>query len=579
MSNAFYFGDNLHILREYIPDESVDLIYLDPPFNSNANYNLLFKSPDKTRWADAQIATFDDTWTWGDVAEETFNDTTAMPGRVADVMHSLRLILGTNDMLAYLTMMTARLVEMHRVLKSTGSLYLHCDSTASHYLKIVLDAVFGPPNYRNEIIWRRTNAHNVKTRNFPRVHDTLLFFSKSAENKWTKTYQEYSAAQLGRYKKDANGRLFTGQDLTMAGGSAERKAEWRGTKPPSHRAWGASLEQREQWWAEGRILTKKDGTPRLDGRLVYLDEKPGKASDSIWTDIQRIGNTAAERLGYPTQKPIALLKRIIEASSDEDDVILDPFCGCGTALHAAHEMGRAWIGVDVAIQSMHVVQDRLKHHFPSIKYDVFGIPKSADAAMWLAENHPFKFEEWAVTALGAMHSGKFRNDGGIDGSFYYLTSNEDRSRGIVSVKGGQNLNPGMVRDLGGTLETQRRLTKDPQAVGVLICAHEPTQGMRDAARSFGKVETMFGDIPAVQIITIAEMFDGRTIDVPLMLDTVTAAALGRKAKTIDAFRKPIDMSQREMMLPISGGKAAAALADVREDAPVMPSFRERRAAS
>lgn len=578
MKNAFYFGDNLHILREYIPDNSVDLIYLDPPFNSNASYNLLFKSPDKSRWADAQIATFDDTWTWGDTAQEIFEDVLAMPGRASDVLQSLRLILGTNNMLAYLTMMTARLIELHRVLKSTGSLYLHCDPTASHYLKIILDGIFGPSNFRNEIIWHRTNAHNVKSSVYPKVHDTLLFYTKTSDYTWHKAFKEYSAAQLKRYKPDETGRMCTGQDLTVMGGSPDRKTAWRGTKPSGNRAWGASLEQREEWWEQGLILTKQDGTPRLDGRKVYLDEKPGKQCDSIWNDIQRIGNTAAERLGYPTQKPIALLNRILEASSDPGDVVLDPFCGCGTTLHAAESTGRTWIGIDVAVQSMHVVQDRLKHHFPGVKFDVFGIPKSADGALWLAENHPFKFEEWAVTALGAMHSGKFRSDGGIDGTFFYLTGKDDRSRGIVSVKGGRSLNPGMVRDLGGTLQTQRRLTRDPNAIGVLICAHEPTKGMRDAAREFGKVDTLFGPVPAVQIITVAEMFAGITINVPAMLDAVAAAALGRKQGARDAFRHPRDNAQREMLLPVRGGLEDHQASVVEEPSSIMPAFRSSRAA-
>ena len=255
--------------------------------------------------------------------------------------------------------------------------------------------------------------------------------------------------------------------------------------------------------------------------------------------------------------------------------MLDAFCGCGTALHAAEELGRNWIGIDVAVQSMRVVQDRLKHPFPSIDYDVFGIPKIVDGALWLAANHPFKFEEWAVTALGAMHSGKFRGDGGIDGMFYYLTASDERSRGIISVKGGRSLNPGMVRDLGGTVQTQRVLTKDDKAIGVLLCAHEPTKGMRDAAREFGKVETLGGPVPAVQIITIKEMFEGRTINVPAMLDTVAAAAVGRKKAAATAFRSPRDVTQREMMLPIKGGLVQDLAS---EDAPVMPSFRERRAA-
>ncbi|SEJ75492.1 DNA methyltransferase [Marinovum algicola] len=336
-------------------------------------------------------------------------------------------------------------------------------------------------------------------------------------------------------------------------------------------------------WTEHRMqaaleagLISQSAPGRVPQFKRYLDEQKGLPLPDVWTDILPLNSQARERLGYPTQKPLKLLERIISLSSKPGDVVLDPFCGCGTTLHAAQELGRKWIGIDVAVQSMHVVQDRLKHHFPGIKYDVFGIPKSADGALWLAENHPFKFEEWAVTALGAMHSGKFRGDGGIDGSFYYLTASDDRSRGIVSVKGGRNLNPGMVRDLGGTVETQRRLTRDDKAIGVLICAHEPTKGMRDAAREFGKIDTFIGQIPAVQIITVAEMFAGATINVPAMLDTVTAAAIGRKKSKLDAYRKPRDLTQREMMLPIKGGKSVVDLIDSSIDVPVMPSFRERR---
>ena len=235
-------------------------------------------------------------------------------------MAALQRLLGPSDMLAYLTMMAARLVELHRVLKLGGSLYLYCDPTASHYLKVLLDGIFGAGMFRNEIIWRRTNAHNVRSKVFPRVHDSILFYTKTEKYVWNKAFTAYSAEQLARYKADADGRLYTGQDLTMIGGSADRKVEWRGTTPPPHRAWGASLDQLEAWWQQGLILTKKDGTPRLDGRKVYLDEKPGKQADTLWTDVQRIGNTAGERLGYPTQKPVALLERIIAASSNPGDV-------------------------------------------------------------------------------------------------------------------------------------------------------------------------------------------------------------------------------------------------------------------
>jgi site-specific DNA-methyltransferase (adenine-specific) len=582
--NAFYFGDNLHILREYIPDESVDLIYLDPPFNSNASYNLLFKSPDKTRWADAQIATFDDTWSWGDAAEETFEDVTSVPGKPADVLLSLRLILGTNDMMAYLTMMTARLVELHRVLKPTGSLYLHCDPTASHYLKVVLDGIFGVTNYRNQITWLRSRnpkGSQHASRRFGPCTDSILFYSKSNDHRFysDRIRIALSAEQVALkypYVDDigpyADGPILCSNSM---GPRPNLVYEYKGFTPGSA-GWRMKQSELEKLDAAGDLAWTKTGAPRRKLRPKLTETNP---IGDCWEDIPPLNSQAKERLGYPTQKPVALLERIIASSSNEGDVVLDPFCGCGTSLHAAQNLGRCWIGIDVAVQSMHVVQDRLKHHFPHVQYDVFGIPKSADAAMWLAENHPFKFEEWAVSALGAMHSGKFRGDRGIDGTFYYLTGSDERSRGIVSVKGGRSINPGMVRDLGGTVQTQRRLTKDDKAIGVLLTAHEPTKGMRDAAREFGRIETLIGPIPAVQIITVAELFAGATIRVPMMLDTVAAAAIGRKGNARAAFKSPRDLTQREFLLPITGGKEGVLnLGVIVTDAPTMPSIRRRRAA-
>lgn len=568
MESSFYFGDNLHIVRDYIADESVDLIYLDPPFNSNATYNLLFRSPDRNRWSDAQIATFEDSWSWGELADAQYRELTRSSSRVADVVGALHRLLGPSDMLAYLVMMAARLAELHRALKQTGSLYLHCDPTASHYLKVLLDGIFGAQNFRNEVIWRRTNAHNVKSKMFPRVHDSILFVTKSDKYTWNKTYMEYSPEQLSRYKTDERGRVYTGQDLTMIGGSADRKVSWRGATPPPHRSWGASIEQLEEWWAAGLILTKRDGTPRLDGRKVFLDEKPGKQADSLWTDIQRIGNTAGERLGYPTQKPVALLERIIAASSNPGDVVLDPFCGCGTTLHAAHGLDRRWIGIDVSVQAMTVVGDRLNHNFPGIAYDVFGVPTTLDGAHWLAAADPFKFEEWAVNRIGAMHSGRYRGDGGIDGTFFFLADRTTDSRGIVSVKAGRNLNPGMVRDLAGTLQRERDRTDDPSAVAVLICAHEPTEGMRREALAAGTVETFIGPVPALQILSINDVLEGKTVRVPAMYDSLSAAAGGRRrGKGRTGYSDPTEIArQRQMLLSIPGSSRPAS----RQRDEVMP---------
>ena len=260
---------------------------------------------------------------------------------------------------SYLIYMAVRLIEMHRILKPTGSIYLHCDPTMSHYLKLVMDAVFGKRNFRNEIVWQRTNAHNLKAKYFSKTHDVLLFYSKDKDYTWNKQYTDYSQAQLSRYKKDETGRLYTGRDLTVSSGG-NRNFQWRGSRPSSNRSWGASLEQLERWYTEGRILLKRDGTPRLDGLKVYLDELPGKQIPAIWTDIPRIGNTSKERLGYPTQKPLALLERIIKASSNEGEVVFDSFCGCATTLVAADRLQRDWIGIDISAKAAELVVERIR---------------------------------------------------------------------------------------------------------------------------------------------------------------------------------------------------------------------------
>ena len=360
-NRTIFTGDCLDIMRG-MSDGCIDLIYLDPPFNSNANYAAPIGS-------EAAGAEFKDTWGlsdidlawWGEI-EEAYPALYKLLAAVREV-HS-------KSMMSYLIYMAVRVIEMKRLLKETGSIYLHCDPTAGHCLKLLMDSTFGSGQFRNEIIWRRTNAHNVRTKMYPRVHDTILFYSRSDKYLWRKTFQEYSSAQLKRYKEDEDGRLYTGQDLTMMGGSAERKVEWRGTMPPEHRAWGASIEQMEEWWKQGLILTKRDGTPRLDGKKVFLDEKPGKPSDSIWTDIRRVGNTASERLGYPTQKPLALLQRIIQASSNENDVVLDPFCGCATTCVAAEVESRQWIGIDVSKLAFQLVKARLEKTLPALDWKV-----------------------------------------------------------------------------------------------------------------------------------------------------------------------------------------------------------------
>jgi site-specific DNA-methyltransferase (adenine-specific) len=510
--NKLYFGDNLNILREYIQDESVDLIYLDPPFNSAANYNVLFQEASGEQSA-AQITAFEDTWHWTQEAENTFHETlTTAPESVTNILQALRSFLGTSDMMAYLTMMAARLLELNRVLKDTGSIYLHCDTTASHYLKILMDAAFAPTNFKNEIVWQRTNAHNT-ARQYGRIHDVILFYVKGNNYNWNPVTTAFSAAQLGRYQEDDDGRLFTGQDLTASRpNSNSGKFEWRGTTPPANRGWGYTVEQLEEWWEQGKILTKRDGTPRMDGLKVYLDEKEGKFLQSVWTDIPRIPNTSAERLGYPTQKPEALLERIIKSSSNENDIVLDPFCGCGTTVNVAERLHRRWIGIDLTHIAITLIRSRLNDSFGSglAPYEIIGAPTDVASAEALANeglNGRYQFQWWAVGLVGGRpaQDKKKGKDTGIDGYIYFFDDNSGQAKKIIiQVKSG-NVKSGDIRDLKGVLE------REHAQIGAFITLKRSTKDMRTEAVSAGFYEPQSAPgskYPKLQILTIEELLNG-----------------------------------------------------------------------
>ncbi len=505
--NKLYFGDNLDILREYIKDETVDLIYLDPPFNSNANYNVLFKTP-KGHESAAQIEAFEDTWHWNEQAEREFGELVRCGNTdVSEMMQALRRFLGENDMMAYLTMMANRLLELHRVLKPTGSLYLHCDPTASHYLKIVLDGVFGKENYQNEIIWQRTNAHNMRTKGFVRANDTIFFYSKTSDFVFNYIYTEYSEAQLKRYKPDENGRLYKGENLTFSTTSKTRQFEWRGTKPPENRSWGASLEQLEEWWSQGLILKKQDGSPRMDGLKIYLDDTKGKPVTTNWTDIDRIRNTSSERLGYPTQKPLALLERIIQASSNEGDVVLDPFCGCGTAVHAAQKLNRKWLGIDITHLAVSLIEKRMKDAFAGIVFEVEGTPKDLEGARDLSLRDKYQFQWWACSLVNAQpYQGKKKGaDGGIDGLIYFNDDGKMPKKIVVSVKGGDNVSVAMVRDLAHVVEREKA------EIGLFVTLSAATRPMREEALKTGFYESPItgAAFPKLQILSIAGLIEGK----------------------------------------------------------------------
>ena len=506
---------------------------------------MIFSESDGSS-SQAQIQAFEDTWHWGDTTEETYHNLIGTaPHQLVETIKSLRGFLTQTNLMAYLVMMAVRLVELHRVLKPTGSFYLHCDPTASHYLKIIVDQIFGVENFRNEIVWARTNAHNMNARYYSKIHDLLLFYTKGDGYTWNTQYTEYSEAQLSRYKPDEDGRLYTGRDLTMSTVQENRNFEWRGTRPPSHRSWGATIEQLENWYSEGRILLKKDGTPRLDGLKVYLDELPGKQIPSIWNDITRIGNTSKERLGYPTQKPLALLERIIITSSNQGDVVLDAFAGCGTTIEAAAVLNRKWIGIDITHLAIALLKYRLTDTFgEDVKYEIIGEPRDEASAKALANQDRYQFQWWALSLIRARpYRGKKKGaDEGVDGIIYYQDVDPGNPKKaltrkiVVQVKSGK-VSVKDIRELESVVKNQEAV------IGVFITLSAPTKPMLTQAATAGRFQWLHvrhKTYPRIQIRTIQELFNGHGIEYPQTPVDIT-------------FRKAKRVASQASQLEIEGG--------------------------
>ncbi len=395
VENKLYFGDNLDVLRRHVSDESIDLFYLDPPFNSNANYNVLFAEQDGSRAA-AQIKAFGDTWAWDASSALAYQEVVESGGSVAGAMIAFRALLGSSNMLAYLAMMAPRLVEMRRVLKATGSLYLHCDPTASHYLRILLDAVFGPKSFRAEIIWQRSAAHSDTKQGMKQpghLHDTILFYTRGGPWTWNPVFTAYTEDYIAshyRHVEEGTGRRYRKDNLTANKAGGDTSYEWHGVKPYTGRYWAYAKKKMEEFEAQGRLIYTKSGIPEYKR---YLDEMPGVALQDVWTDIQPINSQAQERLGYPTQKPEALLERIVAASSNPGDVVLDPFCGSGTAVAAAQKLGRRWIGIDITHLAINLIKHRLANAFGAeAQYQVIGEPVDRQGAASLAAGDLYQFQ-------------------------------------------------------------------------------------------------------------------------------------------------------------------------------------------
>lgn len=483
-NRTLYFGDNLQVIEERFPDNWFDLIYLDPPFNSNRNYNVLFKEGQVD--ASAQIRAFEDTWEWSAPTIRLFNELKENPNpQIAIMMQSLFEIMRDTPMMAYLVNMTARLIPLRRVLKETGSIYLHCDPTASHYLKMIMDVIFGKENFRNEIVWCYRGGGSPK-QDFARKHDVILRYSKS------KNYRFYADPIRIPYQAEGVNR----KDDAM---------------------WG-----------------KHKGTD-----TVYKPHPLGKIPEDWW-HINGLNANDPERMGYPTQKPEILLERIINASSKEGDWVLDPFCGCGTTVAVAERLKRNWIGIDISMQSVNVIRERMKNHYPGITVNIDGIPMDYESAAALAEKDKYAFQDWAITLVNAnppSGTSKKGADRGIDGIVLFREKvdykNPKLRKIVVQVKGG-GTNRGDVAKLKGDL------LREDAPMGILITLKDATSEMKREALMSGDYQyTEATSFPTIQLLSVREWFEGKELKLPA--DTVNPFKKAEAKKGKDVGQMEIDL--------------------------------------
>lgn len=541
--NVLYYGDNLDVLKRWVEKESVDLVYLDPPFNSNATYNVLFREHDD-KPAAAQIEAFEDTWKWDLPASQSLYDTMErVGGRVADALLAFSKLMPESDMLAYVAMMAPRLVELQRVLKPTGTLYLHCDPTASHYIKVLLDAIFGPTNFRNEIVWQRTTSKSLQTRRLPNSHDLLLAYQKTGEVAWNldeaflphDPKSDY-VKQKYPYTEPGTGRRYGLWDLTNPNRNRPNLTyEFLGVT----KVWRWTRERMQAAFEAGLVIQPSQGSvPRFKR---YLDEQRGRALGDVWTDIPPLNSQAAERLGYPTQKPEKLLERIISLSSNEGDVVLDPFCGCGTTIAAAQRLKRRWIGIDVTHLAIGLIKHRLADAHGLVggnDYEVIGEPTDLAGAKQLAQENPWQFQAWALGLVGARtaSSAKKGADRGIDGRLFFEDEQgPSRKQIILSVKAG-NLHRSQVHELRGVVE------RENAAIGVLISFNEPTRPMREEAASAGFYRSpgWNASYPRIQLLTVEQLLNGKQIDYPRAAGATFKQAPKAQTETHESLTLELD---------------------------------------
>lgn len=501
MENTLYYGDNLEILRRHIKNETIDLIYLDPPFNSKANYNMIYTEPSGNK-SDSQAQAFSDFWHWDEQAQRTYeyltDSSNNIPASIIELIQAYHNFLGTarnpkGDVDAYIVMMTIRLLELYRVLRPTGSIYLHCDPTASHYLKLVLDSIFGENNFRNEIIWhKRGGIHNVE-KYFPRHHDTIFFYTKS--EKYTFNPLKGDPTESSTYPRWIKYSRDGGKTVLYKDFPKTDKVKF------------------------GRLLTtfrnEYGRDPRPDDVFFEFE---GSSIDSVWSDLPDIYRGQAEKLGYPTQKPLALLERIVSASSNKGDLVLDPFCGCGTAIDASEKLDRRWIGIDITHLAISVIKRRLMDRYRNVEFEVIGEPKDIAGVRQLIEddNTRYQFQWWAVGKVGGMPiNNKKGKDQGRDGiiSFNSLIG---AIKVIISVKSGGTGSKD-IRDLKGTMEREKA------KFGLLLTFEEPSKDMKSEAIQAGyePISAIHRSIPRIEILTIEDLLKGKQPEIYLIPRTET----------------------------------------------------------
>ena len=531
--NQLWYGDNLTIMQG-MKKHSVDLIYLDPPFNSKQNYNLLYTTM-TGKPVPEQVEAFCDTWEM-DAQKEAIART--MPVLMRDHgiddyyvdfwrlwMNALRTT--QPHLLAYLIFMVQRLLHMKSILRPTGSIYLHCDPTASHYIKVMMDGIFGHDNFRNEIIWQRTNAHG-RAKKWGPIHDVILFYSAGDKYTWNRTFQKYEPSYIASHYKlrDEHGtyRLVTLDGPGLRGGGSGQP--WRGVDPGAKgRHWELPPDRAlPKWFKHPLGYADMSVQERLDvldnagvivwptrGKLPnykrYLDVSEGNAIQDVITDIPAVNSQADDRLGYPTQKPVPLLDRIIKASTNKGDVVFDPFCGCGTTIYSAAKNERKWIGVDIAILSIKLVRDNLVGpKFRLVEghdYEVDGIPVSVEGAQELFDKDPSTFQNWFVERVGGFPMTRKSGDRGIDGRIYFETRAGLREM-MIQVKGGKHVRPTDVRDLRGVLERE-----DNAELAGFLSITPPTKAMLSEAAEAGTYEYQGVQYPRIQFLTTEDVLVGK----------------------------------------------------------------------